>query len=437
MEQIIFSIPREREKLAQRLARRSVLFDRSLLADVARIFTDVAERGDEAIRAATVLHDRVDLSDIRISTEQLAAYTQSIPSDLRDAIEVGIRNIEEVNQALLPTSWEKEIRPGTVVGERVTPLETVGLWVPTQKGPLISTALMLTVAARVAGVKRIVVGMPPRSDGTADAGTVAAANLAGAHEVLLGNGVAMIGGFTLGTESVSEVDGIFGPGPGAIAAAMATAYSYGKRTVMGIGPTEAMILADESTAPGVLARDLMNEAEHGPDSAAVLVTTSRSVAEGAAVEMKKLTASVQADRRAFLEHVFGKKGMGCIVVTPDLDAACALVNRFAPEHLMISCAEETTREALEKITHAGEILLGHSTPFSAANYGIGITAVLPTNGFARSFSGVTCRDMLTYSTVGALDAQALEQLWPTIRTLGDYEGFPCHVDAAQVRVDMR
>ena len=435
MTDIVFSVPEDRGALDRRLAPRRVLFDRSLLADVACIFEDVGRRGDEAIRDATARHDRVTSMELRVSDEQIDACMRSMSSDLRDGIEVGIRHIEEVNRALLPQDWTKEIRPGTVVGEKVTPLETVGLWVPARKGPLVSTALMLTAAARVAGVTRIVVGMPPREDGTPDPGTVAAAHLAGAHEFLLGNGVAMIAGLTVGTASVPEVDGIFGPGPGAIAAAMGTAYSYGKRTVVGIGPTDGMILADESALPEVLARDLMNEGEHGPDSASVLVTTSRSIAECVASEIEGLMDATPAHRRVFLKQVFGEQGMGCIVVAPDLDAACGVVNRFAPEHLMISCAEEMTRKALGKITQAGEILLGHDTPFSAANYGIGITAVLPTNGFARSFSGVTCRDMITYSTIGSLDRGALEGLWPMIRAIGEYEGLPCHVEAARVRVE--
>jgi histidinol dehydrogenase len=282
-------------------------------------------------------------------------------------------------------------------------------------------------------VGRIVVAMPPCADGRPDSGTVAAARLSGAHEFVVGNGVAVIAALALGTESVPEVDGIFGPGPGAIAAAMATAFSYGTRTTLGIGPTDGMVLADETADARLVACDLVTEAEHGPDSVTVLVTTSQPLAERVAAEVAQLVGEAPEPRRGYLEHVFGPDGMGCLVVAPDLDAACAAVNDFAPEHLIVACDEAPAEQALERIEHAGEILLGQHTPFSAANYAIGITAVLPTNGFARRFSGVTCRDMLKCSTLGSLSPEALAELAPTIAALAAHEGLPCHGAAARAR----
>lgn len=430
----IYTLPDHGQSLEERLSRRSELFDRSLLSDVARIFDDVCTRGDAAVRDATATFDSVGLDAVRLPAAHVAQCAESISAELRSAIEVCIRNIREVNDALMPEPrWQREIRPGTIVGEQWRPLDAVGLWVPARKGPLISTALMLAVAAKAAGVPRIVVAMPPGASGAADEGTIAAARLAGAHEFLVGNGVAIIAALTLGTESIREADGIFGPGPGAIAAAMATAYSYGKRTVMGIGPTDSMILADESADPTVLAHDLINEAEHGPDSCSALVTTCADLAGRVAEHVAAALPSVPEERRAIIEHVFGPEGMGCIVLAPDLESACGQVNAFAPEHLMVACDDATTRAALDLVKHAGEILIGHHTPFSAGNYAIGITAVLPTNGFARGFSGVTCRDMLKCSTVGSLDAGALQDLLPTIATIAKHEGLPCHGLAAQAR----
>jgi len=434
MKPPLFTLPNDAEPLATRLARRRALFDRSLLANVARIFYDVAERGDQAIHDATKRFDKVSLDAIRLAPGTVAACAASIAPDLREAIDVAIGNIDEVNRALMPEPvWRTEIRPGTMVGEKHTPLDAVGLWVPARKGPLVSTAIMLAVAARVAGVERIVMAMPPCADGKPDAGTVAAASLSGAHEFVMGNGVAVLAALTLGTESVPEVDGMFGPGPAAIAAAMATAFAYGKRTTVGLGPTDGLVLADDSADPAWVASDLLCEAEHGPDSVTVLVTTSPDLAARVATEVEHQAADVEEGRHTFLEQVFGPDGMGCIVVAPDLDAACEVVNDFAPEHCIVACDEPTTEAALGRITHAGEILLGHYTPFSAANYGIGITAVLPTSGFARAFSGVTCRDMLTCSTLGSLDANALAELLPMIAILGRHEGLPCHVASARVR----
>jgi histidinol dehydrogenase len=178
----------------------------------------------------------------------------------------------------------------------------------------------------------------------------------------------------------------------------------------------------------------MTEAEHGPDSTTVLVTTSADLAQQTLEELARRIPEVPDERQRVLEEVFGPDGMGSIVVAPDLRAACDVVNRFAAEHLIIACDEATTRRALGLVQHAGEVLLGHHTPFSAANYGIGITAVLPTSGCARVFSGVTCRDMMKFSTIGSLDEHALRKLWPMIRSLGDAEGLPCHVQSAQARL---
>jgi histidinol dehydrogenase len=193
------------------------------------------------------MHDKVTVDKIRVDEEYIKQCVNGLSSELRNAIEKAIKNIAEVNEAIKPEEfWTKEIRPGTIIGEKCTPLSSVGLWVPARKGPLVSTALMLTVAAKVAGVKRIIVGMSPKPDGKGDPATIAAAKLAGADEFVVGNGVGIIAGYSIGTNSIPEVDGIFGPGPNAIAAAMSVAFSYGKRTVVGIGPTEGAIIADDS-----------------------------------------------------------------------------------------------------------------------------------------------------------------------------------------------
>jgi len=186
--------------------------------------------------------------------------------------------VQDANLAMLPKTWEKQIRPGTVNGENVVPLDSVGIWIPARKGPLISTAIMLVVAAKTAGVKKIVVGMPPLKEGLGDQGTVAATKLAGANQFVIGNGVSIIAGFAQGTNSIPEVDGIYGPGPGGIAAAMSVAMTYGKKSVLGIGPTESVIFADETADPLKIAYDLINEGEHGPDSSSILVTTSTNLA---------------------------------------------------------------------------------------------------------------------------------------------------------------
>lgn len=432
---ILYPLPARAAALEARFGQRRALFGRDVFSSVMALFDDVAARGDEAVREATQRFDDVVMDSLVLSEAYVARCVDALDPALRAAIELAIRNVRAVNRELLPVSWEKTIRPGTIVGELVRPLDTAGIWIPSRKGPLLSTAIMLTAAAKEAGVPQIVVGMPPRPDGTGDPGTVAAAKLAGADRIVIGNGVTVIAGFTFGTASIPEADGIFGPGPGGIAAAMSAAGVFGKRTVPGLGPTECIVLADDSADPLLTAWDLANEAEHGPDSSAVLVTDSLPFAEAVERRLRGCIAEAEGERRGYLERVFGPEGRGAIVVTDNFEEACAFVNREAPEHVMINCRPDHERLALETIRHAGELLLGPSTPFSAANYGIGITAVLPTNRFARAFSGVTARDMVKVSTIGRLDAEALRAIRPLIRAFADVERLPFHARAADVRLD--
>lgn len=431
---MIFKIPEQSERLAERFKTHKTLFNRDVLHGVLSIFDEVALKGDEAIRSLTMKYDGVDMDGLILSNDYVEECISSLSPSLRSAIEQAIRNVEDANLAMLPKSWEKQIRPGTVIGEHVVPLDSVGIWIPARKGPLISTAIMLVAAAKTAGVKQIVVGMPPLKNGLGDQGTAAAAKLAGADQFVIGNGVSIIAGFAQGTNSIPEVDGIYGPGPGGIAAAMSVAMTYGKKSVLGIGPTECVIFADETANPLNIAYDLMNEGEHGPDSSSILVTTSANLAQKVEALLWKCMDEIEGNRKQYLQNVFGSKGKGAIVVASDIDDAFDFIDWFAPEHLMIVCDKETENRALTRINHAGEILIGEYTPFSAANYGIGITAVLPTNHFARAFSGVTSKDMVKYSTIGKLNKSALQELYPIIKEMGNYEKLPCHVKAADIRL---
>jgi histidinol dehydrogenase len=207
---------------------------------------------------------------------------------------------------------------------------------------------------------------------------------------------------------------------------------YGLKTVVGIGPTDCAVLADDSADAQLVAWDLASEAEHGPDSAALLATPSEVFARAVAAELTGIIEGAEPGRRENLRQVFGPAGRGMLVVSPDFEASCQLAARFAPEHLSVVCRPELRTSAISSAV-AGELLLGSYTPFAAANYAIGITAVLPTNGAARSLSGITARDMLRTTTLGELDQVALSTLAPTIATLARYEGLPCHAAAAEAR----
>ena len=424
--------PRDAAIVTARMARREALIDAALVTSVQAIFAQVKEQGDRAVLAATATHDGVTLPSSRVPESEIERAIDELRPELRAAIELARDRIDRVNRELVPCDVLRQMEPGVKVGELYRPLDSVALWIPCRKGPLLSTALMLVTAASVARVPRIVVLMPPRADGLADPGTLAAARLAGAGDCFVGNGVALLAAATHGTESLPRVAGVFGPGPGAIAVAMAMSGIFGLKTVVGIGPTDCGVLADDSADPRLVAWDLASEAEHGPDSASLLATPSEAFAQAVATHLEAIIAAAEATRRENLRQVFGDTGRGMLVATPDFASACELAARFAPEHLSIVCRPELRAAAIASAV-AGEILLGPHTPFSAGNYAIGITAVLPTNGAARALSGVTARDMLRTTTIGELDATALAALTPTIGTLARYEGLPCHAGAAEAR----
>jgi histidinol dehydrogenase len=428
----IFTTPSDDAAIEMRFARRRAWLDAGLLSSVSQVFAQVAAEGDRAVLAATASYDRVPLDALRVSEATVERAVRQLPPALRTALDLAEERIARVNRRLVPKDEVVELEPGVRVGELYRALDSVALWIPCRKGPLLSTALMLVTAARVAGVERIVALMPPRADGSADPGTLAAARLAGAHTYLVGNGVALIAAATHGTESLPRVAGVFGPGPGGIAVAMGMAGMYGLKTVVGIGPTDCAVLADDSADPELIAWDLASEAEHGADSASLLVTPSAALARAVSERLALIIERAEPARRSHLQAVFGEAGRGLLVVSPSFDAACALAARFAPEHLSIVCSPARQARALHTVV-AGEVLLGAQTPFAAANYALGITAVLPTNGAARSLSGITSRDMLRVTTLGELDSAALLRLGPTIEALASYEGMPCHGAALRAR----
>lgn len=280
MEPSIYELPKDTQSLEQALRSRQTLLDPEELGRVAALFEEVRRNGDSAIRAATERFDKVVLSSLRIDAAVADQAVANLTSELRESIETCRKRIEAVNEALMPPArTEHQLDAHTTFGETCTALDSVALWVPCRKGPLVSTALMLVVAAKVAGVPRIALCTPPVASGGADPVTLAAARLAGATEFYVGNGVALIAGLTLGTESLASIAGVFGPGPSGITLAMGLSGMYGKRTCLGLGPSDCLVLCDESADPRLIALDLMTEAEHGPDSSAVLVTTSRAIAE--------------------------------------------------------------------------------------------------------------------------------------------------------------
>ncbi len=403
----------------------------SLLPTAEKVIDRVRREGDAALVDYTRQFDAPNYSAdmLRATPSDFDRARGEVGSEVVAAIEAAHDNIRRFHEEQMPEPmWFMEIKPGIMAGEKITPVASAGLYVPRGKGSFPSVMLMLTVPARVAGVERIVVVTPPNEHGKADAASLVAASIAGVDEVYAVGGMQAVAGLAYGTQTLPKVSKIVGPGSSYVSAAKR--LLYGTIDVgLPAGPSESIILCDEHADPRFAALDLLVEAEHGPESAATLVTHSRKVAD----EVQKLLGGYIAElpewRRKFVENVLGS--YGGIMITESLAQSIQFVNDYAPEHLEILTDDPFS--TLNRISNAGEILLGPYTPIPTSNYCLGLNAILPTGGFARSFSSVSVWDFLKRSGIGYLNREGYEALRKTTATLADYEGFPAHAMSIRKR----
>jgi histidinol dehydrogenase len=415
-----------------RLYRRVGVNLEALMAQVAPILDEVRHRGDDAVREFTKRYDGADIdpSQFRVPPVEMDRAVKAMSADLREAIDVSITNIRKFHERQIePPSWEIEISPGIVAGEKVLPIASVGLYVPRGKGSFPSMMMMAGVPAKVAGVKRIVVVTPPDRHGKADPATIAAARMIGLDELYAVGGVQAIAALAFGTATIPRVDKIVGPGSGYVLAAKQI-LSTEVDTGLPAGPSEAIILADDSADPLTAVTDMLIEAEHGPDSSAYLVTSDESLAKRALELIPELVSALPHQRRKFCEAVF--QSNGGVVLAENLDQAVEFINGFAPEHLQILTRKP--QETLEMIKYAGEVLLGQFTPGTLANYSIGPNAILPTSGFARTASALSVRDFTRRMSYSMVSEEGFKNLAPKTLTLARYEGFAAHAAALELRL---
>jgi histidinol dehydrogenase len=415
------------------LCRKRGIDIKGLVDHVHPLIEEVRIRGDEAIRDLTLRFDGADIepSRFQVQLKELDDAVESIPEDLRKAIEISISNIRKFHKAQVePEAWEIEIGPGISAGERIVPLKSVGLYIPRGKGSFPSMMMMAAIPAMVAGVERIVVVTPPDKKGKADLATLAAARLIGLAEVYAVGGVQAIAALAFGSVTIPRVDKIVGPGSGFVMAAKHI-VSTEVDTGLPAGPSESIVLADGSCSALIAATDMLIEAEHGPDSASYLVTDDPVLADLALELIPKLLSSLPNDRMAYCISVF--ENNGGVVLAKDLEDAVNFVNEFAPEHLQILTSNP--RRVLEKIRTAGEVLLGEFTPGTLANYSIGPNAILPTSGFARTASALSVRDFTRRIAYSEVSEDGFGELAPHSLVLARYEGFPAHAQALVCRLD--
>ncbi|MBK8026039.1 MAG: histidinol dehydrogenase [Chloroflexi bacterium] len=417
-----------------RIMRRAETDIRDLLPRAQEVIDRVRIEGDIAVVDYARQFDSAmfEASMLRASDADFQDARRSLEPDVIDAIEQAHRNIEHFHREQLPEPmWFSEVSPGILAGEKVSPITSVGLYVPRGKGAFPSVMLMLATPAKVAGVERIIVVSPPAPNGKADAASLVAAEVCGVREVYVVGGMQAVAALAFGTETVPKVQKIIGPGSSYVSAAKRLLYGV-VDVGLPAGPSESIILTDETVDPRLAALDLLVEAEHGPDSAALLVTHSESVANGVLEALPGYIAELPEWRRAFVETVLSN--YGGVILTDSLTESVNFVNRYAPEHLEVLTAEPFV--TLMQIRNAGEILLGHYTPIPTANYCLGLNAILPTGGFARSFSAVSVWDFLKRSGVGYLSREGYSKLQGITARLADYEGFPAHALAIRRRNDI-
>ncbi|MBF0428193.1 MAG: histidinol dehydrogenase [Magnetococcales bacterium] len=415
----------------QNLLTRSETDIENLLTLVKPIIDRVKTDGDAALVDFNGQFDKVVMStsQLKASEEEFEQARRNLPDDVKKVIEKAAANIRSFHEAQMPDAmWFKEIQPGIMAGEKISPIPSVGLYVPRGKGSFPSVMLMLGLPAVIARVGKIIVCTPPAPGGATDDATLYAAELCGIRDVYKTGGAQAIAAMAYGTETIPKVCKTIGPGSSYVSAAKRLLYS---KIDVGApaGPSESIILCDEHANPHTAALDLLIEAEHGTDSTAMLVTHDRQLAERVLELLPALINDLPENRRNFCQHVLSN--YGGVVLTSSLAASVAFVNDFAPEHL-----EVMTQDPLfvaNDIHNAGEILLGAHTPITIGNFALGVNAILPTGGFAKTFSCVTVFDFLKRSSIGWLNQHGYNQIKETALRFAQYEGFAAHAAAISKR----
>ncbi|MFK7920217.1 MAG: histidinol dehydrogenase [Ilumatobacter sp.] len=411
------------------------IFEPSLRTSIGELIEDVRVRGDEAVCDALAKFDGMDVAPngLRVCDDELDSA--AVSDDVDAAIDDAITHLRDFNEAQMERAqdWEFESEPGLMVGEKITPISSAGLFTPSGKASYPSVAYQLAVPAVVAGVPELALIVPPIPGGTGDidpAVRVVCRKL-GLRNVFRVNGPAGIAALGFGTESIPKVRKVVGPGSPAVTIAQVEMQRYGLSTMMLLGPTESLVIADDSADPALLAADLMIEAEHGTDSSVVLLTPSATLADAVDAELDAQIAELPEVRATAVKASLGPNG-GCVVVD-DLDVAIAVANEFAAEHLQVVVSNDDMDRVLTGLVNAGEILIGQHTPFSAGNFIIGCPASLPTSGFAHVSSGITADTFLKRTAVARADAGAVERMAPSVIALAEHEGFPAHAAALRRR----
>ena len=420
----IISDPQKKEW--KQLLERPVLDAASLEATVSNILKEVKEGGDEALKRFSLIFDKSIIEDLKVSTTETDAAENAISEELKAAIQVAKNNIELFHSKQKVQEAVVETMTGVRCWRKAVAIEKVGLYIPGGSAPLFSTLLMLGIPAKIADCKQIVLCTPPDKSGKIHPAILYTAKLLGIDTIIKVGGAQAIAAMGYGTETVPQVYKIFGPGNQYVTCAKQLLQKEGIAIDMPAGPSEVCVLADETSVPAFIAADLLSQAEHGPDSQVLLITSSEAVAKQTIKEVQ-----VQLDSLPRKEIAEKALANSKVIITSNIEAALELVNEYAAEHLII--AMNDAEAVAEKIINAGSVFIGHYSPESVGDYASGTNHTLPTNGFARAYSGVSLDSFVKKITFQQLSREGLESIADSVETMAEAEGLTAHANAVRIR----
>ncbi|MDO5828119.1 MAG: histidinol dehydrogenase [Methanobrevibacter sp.] len=416
------------KETVEELIKRSQADINSVLTTVSDILNDVRENKDNAVKAYTAKFDKAELDDLKVSEEEIKKAYDELDDELIKALESASANIEKFHKAQIPEEWEMEVIPGITAGQIIRPINSVGCYIPGGRAVYPSTILMTVIPAKIAGVDRIIACSPPGPDGKIQAAILVAADLAGVDEIYKCGGAQAIAAMAYGTESIAKVEKIVGPGN--IFVTAAKKLVYGDVDIeFPAGPSEVLILADESAIPEYIAYDFLSQSEHDPNASCFLVTDSERIANESNELIEKFAK--EAKRSEIIAESLEQHGH--VILCNTMDEAIDFTNEYAPEHLIISTKDD--KAVLDKIKNAGSIFLGKYSPVAAGDYGSGTNHVLPTGGGAKMYSGLSTETFIKKPTVQTLTKEGIKELSKTVLPIAEYEGFYAHADSIKVRLD--
>ena len=412
----------------QKLVQRNVDPANEIRALVEDVIENVKQHGDRALYDYANKFDKVDLDKLYLDSAELTEIAAAVSPEQQEALQVAYANIYKFHKAQIKPEDKVETMPGVTCWRELRAIEKVGLYIPGGTAVLPSTFLMLGIPARIAGCEEIVVCSPPQKNGKVNAFIAYVALMLGIEKVYLAGGSQAIAAMAYGTESITKVDKIFGPGNQFVTKAKTIIQSTTTTAIdMPAGPSEVLVVADSTANPVYVAADLLAQAEHGIDSQSILVCTSGSIAQATLAEVERQLAVLP--RAEIAKQAID---ISYIVITNNLDEAMDFSNQYAPEHLIL--ATESWKQITSKIKNAGSVFLGHLTPESAGDYASGTNHTLPTSSYARAYSGVSVDSFVKKITFQYLTEEGIENIGPSVEILAEMEGLHAHRNAVSVRM---